>query len=122
MDLSTLVFAGLCFNLAVLMPIGGVIGHLARNRAGDGAALGFLLGPVGWMLIFALADCRRRCDHCRSVVDASAAVCPRCKRPLSPWKKPKPSLFGDQTLAAAKGLLREFEDAEAKRPPPLPKK
>lgn len=38
--------------------LGAIIGHYARGRGGDGAWWSFLLGPLGLLAIFALADDR----------------------------------------------------------------
>jgi len=55
---------------------------LIRQRQGGsaaaGAALGFMLGPVG-VLIAILTKPPAVCPFCRSPVDANTVTCPRCQ-------------------------------------------
>ena len=51
------------------------------GSAAAGAALGFLLGPVG-VLIAILTKPPAVCPICRSPVDAGTATCPRCQSDL----------------------------------------
>jgi predicted amidophosphoribosyltransferase len=73
--------------LCVSAVIGGLIAYLLNGRVGAGLLWGFLLGPLGWLIVFFLEDRRKRCPACRSIVDALATVCPRCKAK----QFPKPS-------------------------------
>lgn len=47
---------GLALNTFIFAPIGAIIGHFAKNRWRDGAGLGFLLGPLGYLFIFMLQE------------------------------------------------------------------
>lgn len=70
------IAAGL--NLFLFIPIGALIGHCAKNRAIEGAALGFLFGPIGWLFVAFLNDYRRLCPACRTRVPRDARKCWRC--------------------------------------------
>lgn len=66
--------------------VGALIGRL-RGRAGLGCLLGFLLGPLGWVITLLCADARPRCRECRGVVPADARKCLHCGTDL--YAKPK---------------------------------
>jgi hypothetical protein len=55
-DLLGLICFGLTLNTFIFAPIGAVIGHFAKNRWRDGAGLGFLIGPLGYLFIFMLRE------------------------------------------------------------------
>jgi hypothetical protein len=93
------------FSLTVFAPLGGLIGHYARNRPGDGAVLGFLFGPLGWLLILPLADCRRRCEHCHGVVDMAAKVCAYCATDIAPSETPKGAFSEDIIFAISAAIV-----------------
>ena len=59
--------------------IGGVIGATRENGAG-GAVLGFLLGPVGWLLTLFL-DHRPQCPQCLGRIPVGAKLCLHCGSP-----------------------------------------
>ena len=50
--LITLALYGAALNLGVYMPLGAFAGHFATQKAGQGAILGLLLGPLGVVLAF----------------------------------------------------------------------
>lgn len=56
--------------------IGGLIGHL-RGRVDEGVLLGFLLGPLGWLLVLMGKDARPKCPLCRGALETRAVA--RCK-------------------------------------------
>jgi hypothetical protein len=58
-----------------------LIRQFKGGSAAAGAALGFLLGPVG-VLIAILTKPPVVCPFCRSPVDAGAGTCPRCQSDL----------------------------------------
>lgn len=57
--------------------IGAVIGR-SRGRERDGLVLGFLLGPIGWVLVLMGKDERPRCSECGGVVVEDAKRCKNC--------------------------------------------
>ena len=67
---------------------------LIRQRKGGsaaaGAALGFILGPVG-VLIALLTKPPSVCPTCRSPVDAGTVTCPRCQAYLGRTAPPRPA-------------------------------
>ena len=61
--------------------VGGLLGK-AKGKQGEGLVLGFLLGPIGWLLISVDYDSRPKCPFCRSSVDPAATVCAHCQRDI----------------------------------------
>ena len=59
------------------MLVGFALGKL-RAQPGAGTLLGATLGPIGWLLIFTLADKRPRCSECRGIVIDGATRCRHC--------------------------------------------
>lgn len=58
--------------------VGWAIG-VSRKRPIDGAVVGFILGPIGWLLmLFLFADERPRCPACGGVVNEGYAKCRHC--------------------------------------------
>ncbi len=69
--------------VAVNATIGALIGKSCLGRPGDGAIVGGLLGPLGWlMLATCFSDTRKRCPACRGIVDPRASICPHCRSSL----------------------------------------
>ena len=56
--------------------IGGLIGMI-RGRADEGAILGFLLGPIGWLIVLVGKDARPKCPLCRGTLETLAVQ--RCR-------------------------------------------
>ncbi|MCW1922271.1 hypothetical protein OKA05_06880 [Luteolibacter arcticus] len=76
--------------------IGYFIGH-SRGAGGDGAILGFLLGPIGWLFALAIPDKRPKCPLCLGALPAVNVVrCLHCggeiagkvKIPVAPERSP----------------------------------
>ena len=68
----------------LMAAVGCVIGGHFQGRPILGALLGFLFGPLGWMMVFIFTDRRRRCAACRTVAHAQAIECGKCGRRLPP--------------------------------------
>ena len=63
--------------LAVMAVIGGLIGSRNGNTLA-GVILGFLLGPIGWLITLLWSDPRPKCPECGGVVVKGAAKCKNC--------------------------------------------
>jgi hypothetical protein len=57
--------------------LGGFIGGF-RGRRSFGAFLGFLLGPLGWVIILCMSDCRKKCQYCGGSVPDCVRKCMHC--------------------------------------------
>lgn len=57
--------------------IGAAIGQ-KKGRLGAGIFFGFLLGPIGWLVIAVGPDNRRKCPECKGVVPEGARKCMHC--------------------------------------------
>ena len=64
-------------GLAVSALIGRLVGQ-TKNKPVRGAIAGFLLGPLGWLLIAVSGDEHPKCPHCRGNVVARARKCKNC--------------------------------------------
>jgi hypothetical protein len=72
-------------SLTFWMVFFAAIAWLIARRKGQGALgmwLGFLLGPIGVLIICVTRGDRKACPHCLSLIKARAAVCPRCTREI----------------------------------------
>lgn len=65
------------FGLSVSTVIGGLLGNL-KGSFSTGAVLGLLLGPLGWLLVFAIPDQRPKCPECFGSVIDGARRCKNC--------------------------------------------
>jgi hypothetical protein len=63
--------------------VGGIIGQ-TRNNVGLGALLGFLLGPLGWLVVI-FADKRPQCPQCLGRVPVGARKCQHCASEIAQW-------------------------------------
>jgi len=107
MDLSpSVVLFWLCCAL-----IGGVAGH-AKGKAGVGAVLGFVLGPLGVLIAWlGLSDSRPRCPLCKGALESLlVARCRHCAGDLASWRQAagRPKQTRDP--------LEAWEEAEALKP------
>ncbi|MBA2435711.1 MAG: zinc ribbon domain-containing protein [Pyrinomonadaceae bacterium] len=70
--------------------VGGFVGALIgqrKGRTGEGAVLGLILGPIGWLVValgpdYKTAQESRKCPFCAELVKKEANVCKHCGRDL----------------------------------------
>jgi hypothetical protein len=62
--------------------VGASLGRQFAGRPIVGAILGFVFGPLGWLMVFCFIDRRRRCAACRTVAGPTDVACGRCGRTL----------------------------------------
>jgi len=72
-DFSFLIFIFMIISAGV----GGVIGIL-KGRLAFGIILGFLLGPIGWLVTSCFSDASRKCPACLGRVPEGASKCRHC--------------------------------------------
>ena len=61
----------------------GIIGLMVGQQKGIaplGCAMGFLLGPLGLVVVLLMAGNRVECQWCKTRIRPDAAVCPQCHR------------------------------------------
>lgn len=63
--------------------VGCVIGNF-HGRPAAGFFLGFILGPIGWLLVLLLKRGGRKCPACLCVVHDQAVRCRHCGKTLPP--------------------------------------
>ena len=68
--------------------VGAIIGD-HKGRAGEGAVLGLILGPIGWLIVALGANHKleretRKCPFCAELVKREATICKHCHRELTP--------------------------------------
>lgn len=68
-------------SLAVSACVGYAIG-LTKGRPGPGAALGFFLGPLGWLAAIVMPDGYAKCPYCKEKVRPEAVKCRHCQSVL----------------------------------------
>lgn len=71
-------------GIAISGVIGGLLGHALKDRPNAGVLLGLLLGPIGWLAVFALKDNLRKCPSCLGRVENDATTCRHCRADLPP--------------------------------------
>jgi hypothetical protein len=118
----------LIFNALICGGIGALLGRL-RSRITAGFWLGFLLGPVGWLLVGFLEDKTLRCPECFGTVLSGSTRCRHCaqtfisapatikslsRRGINPPRKaerPQSTLGDSDERAPATGPRRERQVA-----------
>lgn len=76
-----LLVGSVAFWLLINTAIGALIGK-RKNRQAAGALFGFLLGPIGWLVVGLGPNLGRKCPSCAEIVQAAAKVCRHCQREL----------------------------------------
>jgi zinc-ribbon domain len=77
-------------DLLLIWLVGRLVGAFVgeRNgRLGQGAVLGILLGPIGWLVVglgpdYGQAKETKKCPFCAELVKPEAKVCKHCGRDL----------------------------------------
>jgi len=85
--------------------IGGVVGYF-RGRAAEGAAWGFILGPVGVGIVLMRDDARPKCSACLKPIAEGATRCPHCcaDQPKPAVAKHPPAVRGNVLAAIFAGF------------------
>jgi len=91
--------AMILWGLVVSGLVGLAIGS-ARAHPMTGLVLGFLLGPIGW-LVALIADSRPHCPACKGAIAADAALCRHCRSPLR-WNNERPVILKEAVKRPAK--------------------
>lgn len=74
-------------ELAIIWIICGIIGAIIGSRKGSGCAgvaLGFLLGPLGIIIVLVMRGNRKACPHCKELIHSEATTCKHCGKDLRP--------------------------------------
>ena len=78
-------------ELLLWVIVGGLVGAFIgerKGRAGQGAILGIILGPIGWLVVglgpdYNQAKDTKKCPFCAELVKPEAKVCKHCGRDLA---------------------------------------
>lgn len=69
----------LLLGLLLSAIIGGALGAQRRRRS-MGMCLGFLFGPLGWILVLLMQPEGEKCHACKGVLEPGATACRHCGR------------------------------------------
>lgn len=76
----------------VCLVVGALVGK-TKQRTAAGAIWGFVLGPIGWLLVALGPDAAqrqaKRCPHCLGLVPLNQSACAHCNRALV-WVRGEP--------------------------------
>jgi len=79
-------------ELIAIPAVTGIVGYFigkTKGRPGLGALIGFVIGPIGLLIVCFLKDIRNRCQYCGGVLNDGATFCPHCRRNLFDRKSVK---------------------------------
>lgn len=77
----------LLFFWAFWIVLGVVLGE-KKGRGAAGCLLGFFLGPLGVLIVWAMQGNRGTCPYCREPIHVNATACPHCQRAVTPANAP----------------------------------
>jgi hypothetical protein len=70
-------------GLVILWGLCVIVGYYIgkpKGRAESGAALGCLLGPIGWIITARSKGKQKECPYCHTLVHPAMSVCPFCQK------------------------------------------
>ena len=115
-DQTTMALRDFLQGGAIFGFVGAILGHVLRNRRFSGAALGFFLWPLGWLVLLFLSDRRAKCPECLAAVDPRAKRCRHCGARLpvagsEPSPAPQPATM-KCPYCAAELLINSLRDGD----------
>jgi hypothetical protein len=93
--------------LIVAAIIGALVGALIgkyKGRSGEGALLGLILGPIGWLAVALGPDERPKCPHCGGDIVAGFEKCKHCGSEIGARTKPDQQQSSKQEQGSTVGL------------------
>jgi len=76
---------GVLFVIFCLALVCGIVGWFVgapKKAEKPGMLLGFLLGPIGILIVAVAFDQREKCPACKTPINDGATICPACKTSL----------------------------------------
>ena len=98
-------------ELVIIWIICAIIGAIIGGRKGSGCAgtaLGFLLGPIGVIIVLIMRGNRKTCPHCKELIHSQATTCKHCGKDLNaPSRTPNSSRGSLRTADGKKIVIKK---------------